>query len=156
MASLLVNDGSLPARNKLGWKWVSSGVAPTAFADPAMASGYALCIYDSRGLKLAARLPAGGTCNGKPCWKKLGTTGFRFHDNDGTSNGLTSVLLEAGGARPARIKVGGRGSSLPLPTLPFETSVRVQLRRGDAGGCWEATYSVAITNDANTFRAKGD
>ena len=42
-----------------------------------------------------------------------------------------------------------------MPTLPLTTTVTVQLKNED-GVCWEASYSTAIKNLPEQFRAKAD
>jgi hypothetical protein len=82
--------------------------------------------------------------------------GFKYGNKAGTPEGLTNLLLK-GGSRPAQITAKGKGTNLALPTLPFTTPVRMQLKRGDTtGGCWEAVYSHAVVNVAGGFKAKSD
>jgi len=157
MGSLLLKKGLAPSTDTLGWRWVSNGVVPkTDLGDPTTTTGYVFCLYDNAGLQLTAHFPAGTTCAGKPCWTTLGTTGFKFRDQGGMPDGLTSAVLKAGGARAARIKLGGKGANLHLPTLPLGTPVRVQLSRSGAAACWEAVYSTAIANGTTVLKAKSD
>lgn len=95
-------------------------------------------------------------CGTTPCWKALGTVGFKYGDKAGTPDGLTKALLKAGGAGMGKIDVKGGGPNLHLPMLPLTTPVRVQLRQSSSSACWEATYSTATTNTASGFKAKSD
>jgi len=148
---------SKPSKNKLGWKWVSSGTVNLSdFGSPSSTTGYVLCVYDNAGLKMTAQAPADRMCGTKPCWKAVSTKGFKFKDKSGTPNGLTGIKLMAGVASKAKIGVKGKGTNLPVPTLPLRTPVRVQLKRADTGGCWDATYSNAIKNTSTQFKAESD
>jgi len=142
---------------KLSWKWTSSGaVVPSDFGHPLTTTQYLLCLYDSFGEKLSGGVPAGGTCGTQPCWKVLGTVGFKYADKAGTPDGLTKVVLKAGGAGHGKLQVQGGGTNLPLPMLPLTTPVRAQLLQSNSGTCWEATYSTATTNSATKFKAKSN
>ena len=144
-------------KGKMSWKWVSSAaVAPPDFGNPTSTTDYLLCVYDASGEKLSAEAPADGTCGTKPCWKGLGTVGFKYGDKAGTPDGLTKAALKAGGAGKGKIRVKGAGTNLHLPTELLTTPVRVQLKRSGSSACWEATYSAATTSTAGEFKAKSD
>jgi len=103
--------------------------------------------------------PAGGTCQGRPCWKETGT-GFKYRGRDVTPAGLRNSLqlvLKAGATGKAKIALTGKGGINPaLPPLPLAEPATVQLVN-DAGVCWEDTYSApALLNDGATFKDKGD
>jgi hypothetical protein len=147
--------GSSASKNTLGWKWVSSQTVKLSdFGSPTTTTDYVLCVYDGSGLKTTARVQADRMCGTKPCWKAVSTKGFKYTDKSGTPNGLTVIKLMAGA--PGKIGVKGKGANLPLPTLPLTTPVRVQLKRADTGGCWDATYSNAIKNTSTQFKAGPD
>jgi hypothetical protein len=142
---------------KLSWKWTSSAtVAASDFGSPPTTTNYLLCLYDNSGEKLSAQAPADRMCGTTPCWKALGTEGFKYGDKVGTPDGLTRALLKAGGASKGKISFTGGGANLHLPMLPLTTPVRVQLRRSGSSVCWEATYSIATTNTASEFKAKSE
>ena len=142
---------------KFAWKWTSTAaVATSDSGTPPTTTNYLLCLYDASGEKLNARAPADRTCGTNPCWKPLGTVGFKYSDKTGTPDGLMKLLLKAGDAGKGKIGVKGGGVNLHLPTLPLTTPVRVQLRQSGSGVCWEATYSAAITDTASRFKAKSD
>jgi len=124
-----------------------------------VSTGYALCLYDGNdNLMATAQAPAGGTCNAgspRPCWRE-NPKGYRYTDKDLTPNGLQQILLKAGPAGSALVKVKGKGALLPDPTLPVSTlPVKVQLVNG-AGRCWQATFSTTLRNDGQQFKARGD
>jgi hypothetical protein len=142
---------------RLSWRWTSSAVvAPADFGSPPTTTDYTLCLYDARGRQLSAQPSADRTCAGRPCWNVLGTKGFKYGNKAGTPDGLTGILLKACHIGKGKVRVKGGGSNLPTPTLPLTTPVRVQLTRGSASTCWEATYSTSITNTAGGFKAKSD
>src|SRR5262249_7050557 len=142
---------------RLSWNWTSSAtVAASDFGSPPTTTNYLLCLYDNSGEKLSAQAPADRMCGTKPCWKALGTVGFRYDDKAGTPDGWTAALLSAGSAGMGKIGVKGRGATLVLPMLPLTRPVRVQLRQSSSSMCWEATYSTATTNTASHFNAKSD
>src|SRR2546427_280812 len=134
-------------KGKLSWKWTSSAAVTTAdFGNPATNTDYLLCAYDASRAKQSARALADRMCGSKGCWKPLRTGGFKYGDKTGMPDGLTRIVLKAGGTDKAKIRVRGRGVNLGVPTLPLTTPVRVQLRQSASSACWEARYSTAITN----------
>jgi cysteine-rich repeat protein len=154
----LTNDAS-PAKDRVQWKW-SKGAATAVgdFGTPNTSDDYDLCIFDATSqLAMSAALPAGGLCNGKPCWKPV-SKGFRYHDRDALPGGITGALLKAGDAGKAKVSVDGKGGNLVLPDLSMlSLPLRVQLQAGN-GQCWEATYSSTgvSQNDGERFKARSD
>jgi hypothetical protein len=156
-SSLLVEDRAGDAKDVLGWKWRSTvPMAKTDFGSPTTTTDYALCVYDQSGagptLRLAATAPAGGVCGGRSCWSEA-SSGFRYVDRELTPDGLATIRLQAGEAGAGRVKVRGRGTTLPLPLIPPAT---VQLQRLDQVACWAATFSAPATNTPEKFKAKAD
>jgi Tol biopolymer transport system component len=158
-------DPDKPTKDSLEWLWKQgAATALPDFGDPLTTDGLALCVYDESGVDPVAhtglRIPPGGFCAGKPCWKAAGTKGFKFKDKTQARDGVGKLGLTAGDAGKAKLgvkasnKLGTLGSvgGLPLP-LP----ARVQLQ-SQAGACWEAVYTGAgvTTNDAGLFKGKGD
>src|SRR5438552_11722505 len=88
------------------------------------------------------------------CSVGWGGVGFTYRDKVGTPDGLTNIRLKSGGAGKGKIGVKGGGANLHLPMLPLTTPVRVQLRRTDSNGCWDATYSTAVTNTVSEDKAR--
>ncbi len=149
------------ARSKLLWKWLKGTTAFADFGDPVNgSSNYRLCIYDEAagvpGLKLGGNANAGGTCNGKACWKQSGSAtrgGFKYRNSALTPEGLQLIKLKAGTGK-ARIIVKGKGANLP-PTIAFgqDTNVTVQLLKSDGGVCWQAVYPApAVKNSGDQFK----
>lgn len=155
-ASIALAAGATAANDKLTWKWVSSGaVAQADFGDPPATTGYDLCVYDQRGLLTTARVPAGGQCGVKPCWKSNGS-GAKYTNKALTPDGVLTVSLKPGAVGRGKIGLKAKKERLRLPTLPLVPRVTVQLRRVDTGACWGATYGSATVNVATKFKAKSD
>jgi hypothetical protein len=158
---LQLKDGPDDAKDQLKWKWAKGDATDVAdFMDPVNRSaGYAVCLYDASGRPLPLAQMAiepGGTCDGKPCWKASGTTGFSYKNKLGTPDGVITVKLKAGEAGKAVVQVAGKGSYLPMPTLGLTLPVTVQLVAGDTSTeCWQSIFTAALKNDAEQFKAKG-
>jgi hypothetical protein len=161
-SALVVKDGTPDKKDVLTWHW-SKGSA-TTFADlgdPLGADGWVFCLYDGSGtLALEARAPAGGLCDGKACWKQLGSSqapkGFKYADRSLASDGLSTVQVVAGDALKAKAVVKGKGEHLGdsghFPALPLSLPVTAQLQTTDT--CFEADYATAQVNDAGQLKAK--
>jgi len=158
-----------PMNDKLAWRW-SKGLVPLAqsdFGDPVNGStSYTLCLYDASGdmpvLKMAASVAAGGLCGAHPCWKALSAAGWVYVDQIGAAEGITRVFLRGGGSGKAKVQVGGKGSTLPLPAplsgtqfFNVDTAVIVQLRSSAPAHCWSSRFAALNTkkNDGTRFRA---
>ena len=159
-SSLKIKDSADDPKDSLKWKW-SKGAATTIdeFGDPVSGSPeYSLCVYDGSATPpLESHLiPAGGTCNGAPCWRAAGTKGFRYKDKLGLADGITGISLKSGVSGKAKISAGGRGSLLTPATAPLSTPVVVQLfaRNGAEQTCWEADYASPTQNTSGKFAAK--
>jgi hypothetical protein len=116
----------------------------------------ALCVFDgSSDLLLASRIPAGGICGGKPCWRG-DAKGFRYTDAAGNADGITNLQLVADAAAKAKALVRGKGAALDVPSPPFALPVRVQLQV-DGGACFESVHGPAGVrrNEAGFFKAAG-
>jgi hypothetical protein len=116
-----------------------------------------MCVYDSTGKVTELALPGGGTCGGSPCWKAIGTSGYKYKDPAVGSDGVLAVIAKGGAAGKSKIILKAKGSSLPVPTLPLDASsgVVAQLFRDDvAVPCWAAVFPSALKNDTATFKAK--
>lgn len=96
-------------------------------------------------------------CDGKPCWKSLGTKGYGYGDKPGSSEGITGLTLKSGVAGKARIQVKAGGANLAFGALPWTMPVVVQLLvdDGDTVQCWQTTFTnTPHKNDASRFKAK--
>jgi hypothetical protein len=142
----------------LVWRWARGGA--TSIDDlgtPLAMTGYALCVYDGTGvLRRAAEALPGGTCAGRPCWRRDGDRGFAFRDAAGSRGGLRRLALRAGASREARIGARTIGEGASASVLPLATPVTVQLQRSDSPACWTATYAHPDRNDGHEFRSTAE
>jgi len=147
--------------NKLAWKWKGGPLTVDAdFGTPDTTTAYHFCLYDQTAgtpnLLMTLTAPPGGICAGKPCWKVL-KTGFLYKDKALSAMGLAQIKLK-GNVTPGKalLQVKGKGSTLPVPTMPFAQapSVIMQLSN-DNGVCWETTFTAPATkNIASQFGDK--
>ena len=151
--------------DRLRWGWIGSIAPSDDFGHPTTTDDYAICIFDESGpnpsLVLRSHIPAGGTCDGRPCWQQRGAVPGRvtvtYKNRNATPEGIAGVTLKRSGdpSDPvARIVVSGNGSLLALPAAvtPLPVPLRVQLGNA-AGRCWAATFTTPKLNDGRKFRA---
>lgn len=142
-SSVLLTKKFPSTKDRLQWKWNKGTATSLAdFGDPLTSDEYALCLYDDTTLRATLRIPAGGTCNGRPCWRAT-SKGFQYKNKEALTlpDGITQLVLRAGSDGRAAIQAQGRGSQLPLPSLSaFSDTLRVQLRNRTSGLCWNATF----------------
>jgi acyl-homoserine lactone acylase PvdQ len=155
-SQLQLRNDSRDTLDRLKWKWTRGhATAIGDFGDPSASTAYDLCIYASAGLVARETAPAGGTCRGRPCWRKT-SSGFTFTHSDAASRVLQKLTLHAGADGKAKIIARGKGGLLDLPSLPLVgLPLRVQLVNGN-GECWEATYSATLQDDSDRLNAKSD
>jgi cysteine-rich repeat protein len=168
-ATLQIKNNASDLKDQVSWKWSKGEHTPVnAFGDPLATDDHALCIFDESApapsLLFRAIADAGGVCDGKPCWKTLGTPpahkGYKFKDGELTPDGFDQLQLKAGVAGKVSISAKLRGvnlSSRPfgMPGLPVSLPLRVQLQSSN-GQCWESTHSVAQKNDPAQLSSKSD
>jgi hypothetical protein len=159
------------ARNEsdtLKWSW-KGGPVNGSFGDPVTDTDYRLCVFDTTGANPAVSfrsdIPAGGTCGSRPCWKALSNGGFSYQNKAATPDGVKTLKLQPSATKPSRVSLTGGGPLLSnrpdgLPSLPLPESLLVQLWRGDAGTCVEASYGPedVLRNDAasGVFKARSE
>ena len=165
----LLIDEKTPARPRLKvlMKGLTASLAAADFGDPvAGGTSYAVCLYDEYGAGIGGFTlnAAGGGCGApaKPCWRGLGTVGFRYADRDGTEHGVKRVLLRGGPAGTgkalvkARLVPGRSRSGLP-PGMPLrlvgDILATVQLTNSD-GACFSLTADQILSSDAGRFSAR--
>jgi hypothetical protein len=151
----VIGNRSPDTQDTLAWKWTrGDATTPADLGDPTASDRYALCIFDASSASPTLLLTARAlTSIG---WTPT-STGFRYRSGDREPDGVTAITLAAGASSKARMSVTGRGDLLPLPAPagPLAVPLLVQLQN-DAGGCWEAPFSVATRNDGTIFRASSD
>ncbi len=158
----LILDKEGADRDRFVWKWLKGEATDLADFDDAVngSATYRVCLYDasvSPQPLLDVGATSAATCDGDPCWKAAGTTGYRFKDKLGADSGLKLMKLKSGSAGRAKILAKASGSVLTVPTLPLVTPVIVQLLvdNGLTTECWAATFSnPPKNNDAAKFKAK--
>ena len=143
--------------DRLLWRWRRGAATSTAdFGNPLATTGFGLCVYDGSGARLVgASIPGGGLCGARPCWRASGR-GFRYVNRSLTPSGVRQLVLQSGAAGKSAILVNGLGPLLGLPSLTIVSlPVTAQLVSSD-GTCWDATYSSAVRNGPEQFKAKSD
>ena len=140
---------------KIVWKWTNGTTSLAEIGQPNMDTDYALCAYLDGARVIGDSISSGGTCDGRPCWKATGATGYRYKSRDGNADGVTKVKLREGDGK-AKILIKGSGDNLNLPTLPmaFGGNLLIQLVRADGAGCWESNFTSFQRNDEFLFKAK--
>lgn len=157
-ALLFLKDATGDETDQLAWTWLKGAATSLAdFGDPTASDGYALCLYDGTGLVGTASVPAGGSCDGKPCWTARPTS-FSYANRSLVPDGLQKILLKPGLVDgQAKIVVRGRGARLAMPSLATLASpITVQLK--NPTHCWSATYAFppAIKHDAVIFKDRAE
>jgi cysteine-rich repeat protein len=157
-ASVLAKNKTPNDKDLLKWKWLKGERTTVAeYGSPLTTTSYQLCLYDSSGLRIKATIPPGGTCDGKPCWKAAGVSGYKYKNKFLTPHGVQKLGLKEGPDGKAKIILGGRGALLAMPDLSTVTQpVTVQLQNSD-GTCWEAIYSAPpYAQSPELFKDKAD
>jgi hypothetical protein len=157
---LSMKDQPSKARDRVVWKWTKGEATSTEdFGAPLATTDYAFCLYDGTGaLASSVAVPAGGLCDGKPCWKE-NRRGFKYRTRGVSESGTKTKLqitLGSGDAGKAKVIVNGKGGVPPVPRLPIAMPVIAQLVSSD-GPCWEATFSSPENkNQPDQFKGKAD
>jgi len=102
-------------------------------------------------------VPAGGVCDGNPCWQAAGAT-LKYRNAARTPDGISKLVAKAGDTGRAKVTTKGKGALLPpLPVLPLSLPTRVQLH-AEGAACFEAVFGGAgvVRNDAESFVGRGD
>jgi len=155
-AALLQLSNSTPhVGDSVLWK------ARTTVAAAPQPGAYTMCLYgQSGGLLFSAAAPS-GTCDGSPCWQRVGSSSVRYKNRARTPDGVDTVLMKA--TRGGRLKIALRAKGLnlsnrspALPMPPLDMPLRLQLQGAD-GDCWEANYAAHIMrNQRGRFVARSD
>jgi hypothetical protein len=121
-------------RGKLVFKWVKgstpggAGLEQSDFGD-VLTADLNLCFYEDDALLLSATAPAGAP------WVEIPGKGYRYVDKEMSSDGIKKVILKGGGPGKGKVLVFGKGSDLPLPSLPRLTSRCTSTTLRSASGC---------------------
>jgi hypothetical protein len=151
---------------KASFKNLVSAVTQAQFGDPVDdGTSYALCIYTA-GNALAGELSvarAGEVCEGKACWSKVSTKGYKYGDKAASADGVSKISLGGGDAGKGKISMSAKNNAAKgqnsLPTgiataLSGSASATVQLLTSDAS-CFEATLTDVKDADGTVFSAVG-
>jgi len=154
---VLIKDKGNDNGDLVVWKWIKGEETVLAdFGDPENTQEYTLCVFDNGTTKLEATIPAGGTCGTAPCWKPIGTNGFKYINRARTPDGILKVLLKTGADGKAKVIVKGKGTDLPLGVgvLPMQLPVDVQLQ-ATGGACWGTTHGTTgpFINSTEMYKA---
>jgi uncharacterized delta-60 repeat protein len=111
--------------------------------DPTTSDDVGLCLYLEGRRVLKTVAPAGGLCQGKPCWTGGGARGFAYKDRDLTPDGVAKIRLTA-----AKAQFDARGVNLvttmhglPHPgVVASYPSMLAQVQAGN-GRCLQATFT---------------
>jgi hypothetical protein len=165
----IVKNSPSNTKDKVIWKYLKGPATTVAdFDDPTGGSpDYTLCVYDESGdapsLAFDSTAPGGGTCkNDKPCWTSMGAVpnGYKYTDKLLTPDGILKMTLRSGSANRSKIILTAKGFLLGLPSpatagqlFHQDSAVTVQLVQ-DGGDCWGASFSSAVANSVDQFKAK--
>lgn len=152
-----------PDENLLIWKWkVGVETLLGELGSPLTTDDYRLCGFDPGAAPAASVLfnvlaPAAATCPTGPCWKALGTKGFRYRNKTLAFSGVETLLAKSGATGKAAARIKAKGANLTPPALPLPLPVLVQLQV-ENGTCFETTFSTAglIASDSESFRGRAD
>jgi hypothetical protein len=159
-AQLKFKDNADDTKDQGQFQW-KSGAATlvTEFGTPNTAGEtYSWCVYKDGALLQGTDVPAAGTCDGKPCWKASGTTGFQFKGDVG---GIAQIKLKAGEAGKAQVQVKARSKvgNYSAPTIPLaSTNVVSQLVVDDGVTpvCFQSSFPLATKDENGSYGAKGN
>ena len=155
-SALLLHDVVPDKGDRIGWKWLKgAATAKGEFGDPIHTTDYELCVYDGYG-HLVARgcAPAGGTCQGRPCWKET-STGYAFRKRDlSPLRSSLSFKLSAGADGKGKVVTKGKGPVFNMPQMPMRMPITAQLINSE-GTCWETEFfPPAQANQVGDFKDK--
>ena len=159
-SSILIVNSASPT-DQLKWSWKKGQLTlKSDFGNPAAGiPHYELCVYDASANPqpvMEAPIAGGGMCGAKPCWKET-RIGYTYTSMSGNGAGITKVNLKSADAGKAAVQVQGNGTNLTPPPLALTLPVAVQLLadNGSSTVCWQTRYTIASTNNAQTFKARG-
>jgi hypothetical protein len=182
-------DTAQPKKNRFTYEWRRGDAIPGDFGSPNVNDGTALnyCVYhgSQRELVLGFDILPGGTCDGKPCWKKrtngIGLSSFKYRNRNkdgaagpgkGNEAGVYRTRLKEGKSLvppDARMIVKARDRKIPSQNLPagtagvmFDLPVLVQVQAHEVPSgmlrpvCWESEFTAALKNTGKQFKAAND
>lgn len=161
VTKLIIRNDADDKRDQLKFTWTrGEETTPGDVGDPTVDAQYALCVWDDAGgtphLVMEMAAPSGGNCGGHPCWRPIGSGGFRYRDVGLLPNGVGELSVRTGVLGKARVSVKARGAALPDPPMPFQHDPLITVQVvNSAGSCWGADYvNVPKVNTASKLIAK--
>jgi cysteine-rich repeat protein len=164
-SSLQLLDRTPDAKDRLKWRWrAGHAILLSQLGNPITTDAVATCLYDESTptptLLFRAVVPAGGTCGTKPCWRSIGSGGYRYKSRTG-AEGIVGLSLRPGPDGKSRVEVKGAGAGLSgrpfgLPAPPLGLPLRMQVQV-EGRGCFEVAHGAAgvIENEPGSFKGRG-
>jgi cysteine-rich repeat protein len=136
------------ASNRLSWTWgKGGGFDLPSLGSPTTSDDYAFCVFveDAEGTNvlLSAVAPAGSS------WS-ASSSALKFSRASLTPDGLKQIVMKAGDAGRAKIKVKGQGALLALDGplgIGGLATVSAELRNLETGECFGAVYAFPFRAD---------
>ncbi len=160
-AQIQIKDHAQAGRDKLKWKWLKGD----AFAEgdlgaPDATTTYELCVFDRTDDVAFSIFASSVVVAPSALWRSKGSKGWDYKDKEGTAAGVEKMQLRTGAAGKTKVKLQAGGTNLALPApfngnsyLDKDRSVTVELLSSD-GSCWTSTFSRALKNTVDQFKAK--
>ena len=147
-ATLSVNERS-PGneRFKGALQNLTGATTQSNFGDPVGGSTrYDVCIYSPANALVGEMTVdrAGQMCGTRPCWKPVGTIGYRYTDKNAASDGMKSIVAKSGVVGKGSVKVKGANRS---------SKGQTSLPTGIAGSLHAGSTLQVVTDDAGCFDA---
>jgi hypothetical protein len=159
-------DESKPGEEKLKiqWKKLDADTLGTDLGDPVDGTdAVSICLYhdDGRLMQQYTVDRAGGLCAGRPCWRAVGTRGYRYADRDFSADGIDGLGFLGGPGRAAKASASGANDAGDgRSTLPTGVVARMAGNRSptvellaDNGFCIAAEVSLVLKDDGRRFKA---
>ena len=165
-ASLSINERN-PGKERVKGTLQTLAAVTTAsdFGNPVSGSTrYDVCIYNQAGALVGEMTidRAGQTCGTRPCWKTVGTVGYRYTDKTAAADGMKSIVAKSGVFGKGSLKVKGANRSTAGQTsLPTGIAAALQTSNAqstlqvvtDDAGCFEGVFSTVKRNTTLEYSA---
>ena len=150
------SDTSNPGK-RLAWAWRGGpSSAITDLGDPTADTAYSLCVYDGADLVTDVELAAGDSCDGLPCWSEIVGGGYRYRDRTGAHGGMEKIVLKTSPKKRSRIRLSGKGPTLPDLPLPTNGAITVQLSHSGGPVCFESILALSTLTMNDGMTVEGD
>lgn len=151
---LALRKGASEENDRFFWKWTRGSMTDAGdFGDPVASTGYDLCIFDETAstpaLVMSVHVP------GRARWQNTGE-GFKYRDGTRANDGIQMLRLKPGPDGKAKILIKGKGTRLPMPSLPLAQDSKVTVQFGNDAVCWDAEFTSPATDDPEQFKDRSD